>query len=90
MKEMTLTLRPYDEDVSYAVYEVLFRGSDNGTEDGLVEIPAVSYQLVCSALEAIQCETKGADRQTIRYARSVLERLRDKQLIREFNRRHEK
>lgn len=82
MKQRDITLRPYDSDVAEDVFNVLFYGTDT-TEDGLVEIPSASYQLVASALELIQVETYGDDWDAIRRARAIVERLRDKQKIRE-------
>lgn len=88
-KEINLIVKPYDDDVAQEVFQALFRGSDHATEDGLMEIPADSYQLVVSALELIQYDVTGELRQTIKDAIYIVERLRDTQKIREWKRAKE-
>lgn len=88
MREKDVTLRPFDSDVAEDVYSILFCTSEYEREDGLFEIPAASYQLVLSALELIQWETKGADREAIKQARGVVSWLRDVQKGREFSRKN--
>ena len=87
MKEMNVTLRPYDNDVIHDVYSVLFHGSDKETECGYIEIPADSYQLVVSALELILWEVHSMeDREVFKKTIGIVEGLRDKQKLREWKR----
>lgn len=87
MREKPVTLRPYDSDVADDVFSVLFYGSDKETEAGLMEIPAASYQLVVSALELIRWDVCGDDAMTIRNATAILCGLRNRQELREWNRK---
>jgi len=89
MKEKTVTLKPYDREVADDVFSVLFNGTDFDTEDGLLEIPAASYQLVVSALEMIRWEVRGADKEILKKATGIAEMLRDRQKMREWKRRDE-
>ena len=86
--EKTITLRPYDREVSEDVFSVLFNNIENSTEDGLMELPSASYQLVVSALESIRWDVRGDDRETIRVAICIVEGLRDKQKMREWRRKY--
>ena len=85
MREKDVTLRPFDADVAEDVFSILFYTHEYPREDGQFQIPAASYQLVLSALELIQWETKGEDREAIKKARSVVAWLRDVQKGRENN-----
>lgn len=87
LKEKTLTIKPYDHDVADDVYSVLFYGSDKETEEGLMEIPAASYQIVVSALELMRWEVRGGDREVLRQATGIVEYLRDRQKNREWKRK---
>lgn len=87
LKETTMTVKPYDYDVADDVYSVLFYGSDKSTEDGLMEIPAASYQIIVSALELMRWEVRGADREVLRQATGIVEYLRDRQKNREWKRK---
>ena len=82
-------IKPYDYDVAEAVFTALFK-THNETTDDLTEIPAASYQLVKSALEWMAWEVTGQDREDIKAAMYVVERLRDKQKMCEFKRKHNK
>lgn len=84
---MEITLKPYDREVADNVFSVLFNHIEYSTEDGLSEIPSASYQLVVSALEMIRWDCKGDDREIIRKATGIVERLRDVQKMREWNRK---
>lgn len=86
LKETTMTVKPYDYDVADDVYSVLFYGSDKSTEDGLMEIPAASYQIVVSALELIRWEVRGADHEIIKETIGIVAGLRDIQKNRERKR----
>ena len=86
MRTKEVELRPFDEDVAEDVFQILFCTSEYDRGDGMYEIPAASYQLVLSALELIQWETKGANREAIKQARAVIAFLRDVQKGRELNR----
>lgn len=85
--EKTVTLRPYDHDVSDDVFSCLFNHIDQETETGLMEIPSASYQLIVSALEMVRWECTGADLETIKRATAIVSGLRDQQKRREWNRR---
>ena len=85
--EKTVTLKPYDRNVSDDVFSCLFNHIDHETETGLMEIPSASYQLIVSALEMIRWDCTGADRDTIKKATGIVEYLRDQQKMREWNRR---
>lgn len=85
--EKTITLRPYDREVSDDVFSVLFNHIEYSTDDGLMEIPSASYQLVVSALESIRWDVSGDDRKTIKMAISIIEGLRDRQKMREWSRK---
>ena len=54
--------------------------------NGLKECPSSAYQLMVSALEFILWELDGEDRETIKQAVGICERLRDEQKRREWNR----
>lgn len=54
--------------------------------NGLKEAPSSAYQLMVSALEFIRWELDGEDRETIKQAVGICERLRDEQKRREWNR----
>lgn len=86
--EKTITLKPYDREVSEDVFSVLFNNIENSTEDGLMELPSASYQLVVSALESIRWDVRGDDRDTIKKAIGIVEGLRDKQKTREWRRKY--
>jgi len=83
MDNITITLKPYDDDVQNAVFRALFCSSSYSTETGLQEIPADSYQLVVSALDLIRWEAKGSDREIIKQAIQIVSRFRDQQKMRE-------
>ena len=85
----TIELKPYDFHVTDAVFDELFtKGLDR--EDGLKEIPADSLQLVISALEYILWDVHAKhDRETIKFAISIVEGLRNQQKMREWKRRNE-
>ena len=87
MDSKTITLKPYDEDAANDVFSILFHGSDIERPDGYTEIPAVSYQLVVSALEWIMWETSGQARDDLKHAKWVVEKLRDEQKKREWQRK---
>lgn len=87
MKEKTIHVKPYDYDVADDVFSVLFYGTDKEQENGMLEIPAASYQLVVSALELIRWDVDGEDYLTIRKALGIAEGLRDRQKRREWERR---
>ena len=87
MREKTVTLRPYDSGVSNEVFSILFHGIEHETEEGLMELPAASYQLVISALELIRWDVCGDDAMAIRNATAILCGLRDRQKLREWNRK---
>lgn len=87
MKELTVTLKPYDYDIQDKVFSTLFCNVAD-REDGLTEVPAASYQLVVSALEYIQWELSDSkQRETMKHARAIVEYLRDKQKMREWDRK---
>lgn len=86
-RELTLTVKPYDDVSADAIFPILFR-TNVEREDGLTEIPAASYQLVISALEQMTWESFGEDRATLRRAISVVDFLRDMQKGREYRREH--
>ena len=66
-----MELKAYDYDVADDVFSALFtKGLDR--EDGLIEIPAASLQLVASALEYITWDASGQDREIIRKARGIV------------------
>jgi len=85
--EKTVTLKPYDCDVADDVFSCLFRHTEHDREDGLTEMPSASYQLLISGMEDVLWELHGDDRDTIRRALAITERLRDEQKKREWNRR---
>lgn len=86
-KIIECTVKPYDDESAQNAFRVLFcNGEDR--EDGLIEIPADSLQLVVSALEYIRWDTRGEDREIIKKATAIVERLRDQQKTREWNRKH--
>ena len=87
-----IVLPPFDYDVADKVFSSLFLENCRSYErdDGLTEIPAASYQLVVSALEAIRWELDGDDYTTIRRATAIVERLRDAQKRREWKRERSK
>lgn len=87
--EKNVTLRPYDRDVAEDVFSVLFNHIDFSTEDGLMEVPSASYQLVVSALESIRWDVRGEAKETIKKAIGIVEGLRDAQKMREWRRKHE-
>lgn len=81
-----MELKPYDYDVANEVFSALFmKGLDR--EDGLIEIPAASLQLVVSALEYIRWDCKGEDREIMKKATGIVEWLRDQQKMREWDRK---
>ena len=82
--DKTVTLKPFDSAIADVVYSCLFCHTGKETEQGLEMIPAASYQLTVSALEAIMWETHGQDRETIRQAIGIVACLRDKQKHREY------
>ena len=86
IKEKTINVKQYDHNSTDEVYSILFR-TENETEAGLTEIPSASYQLVVSALEAIMWDLYGDDRATMKKALGICEWLRDKQKMREFDRK---
>lgn len=85
-KEKIVTLRPYDNEVADDVFSVLFYGSSYKTEDGYMEVPADSYQLIVSALDLIRWEVHGDDYVALMRTKFLIEDLRDKQKRREFKR----
>lgn len=86
--EKTITLRPYDRDISDDVFSVLFYRDMHERPDGLTEIPAASYQLVISALELMRWEVKpGPEKDALNHAIGLVERLREEQKDREWERR---
>lgn len=87
MKELTVTLKPYDYDIQDKVFSTLFCNVAD-RDDGLTEVPAASYQLVVSALEYILWELSvSKDRETVKRAREIVEGLRDRQKCREWDRK---
>ena len=92
MKETTITLKPYNYDCADDVYDTLFYNvSEYATEDGWFEIPAASYQIIVSALELFLWEAKTSeDREVLKNAVMLVERLRDKQKTREWKRDRER
>lgn len=87
MKELTVTLKPYDYDIQDKVFSTLFCNVAV-REDGLTEVPAASYQLVASALEYILWELSDPkDIETVKRARGIVEGLRDRQKCREWDRK---
>lgn len=87
MKEKTIHVKPYDHDAADEIFSVLFYGTDKEQENGMLEIPAASYQLVVSALELIRWDVYGEDYKIIRQAMGIVENLRDVQKRREWERR---
>ena len=87
--EKNVTLKPYDHTVANDVFSVLFYGSSYETEDGYMEIPADSYQLIVSALDLIRWETHGDDYAALMKTKFLIENLRDKQKRREWKRNRE-
>ena len=86
MKEATI--KAYDWESADNAFSVLFaNGLDR--EDGLKEIPSASLQLLVSALEYVRWDCKGEDRDIIKRATAICERLRDEQKMREWGRRKE-
>ena len=85
MEEMMI-VRPYDYDVADDVFRILFMITEHTREDGLEELPAASYQLVVSALEAVRWELHGEERENMSKAIATVERLRDEQKKREWKR----
>ena len=85
LKEKTMTVKPYDYDAADEIFSILFR-TNNEREDGLTEIPAASLQMIVSALELIQWEVTGQDREIIKHAEGIVSRLRDIQKNRERKR----
>lgn len=85
--EKTITLKPYDDNVADAVFNVLFTDTGYGREDHLTEIPSASYQLVVSAMECILWELdEKEERNAIIKARNIVELLMDEQKVRELKR----
>lgn len=83
--EKTALIKAYDYDSADRAFDVLFcTGRDRS--DGIIEIPAASYQLLVSALECLRWETCGNDNKTINQAIRIAENLRDIQKRREWNR----
>ena len=77
---MTTELRPYDHFCVEDITHELFHGKDlHETEDGLIEIPADSYQLILNGLSEARWFTHGSDRDILLAATSVIARLRDQQ-----------
>lgn len=87
MKELREKLVPYDRSVVDDVYSKLFNSGEFDTEEGLIEIPAASYQLVVSALELMLWEVNGKAHDTLKQAIGIIEGLRDTQKMREWKRR---
>ena len=87
MKEKTIHVKPYDRDAADEVFSVMFYGTNIERPDGLMEIPAASYQLVVSALELIRWDVYGENYKIIRQAMGIVENLRDVQKRREWERR---
>ena len=84
-KLLECTVKPYDDESAQNAFSVLFcNGKDR--EDGLTEIPADSLQLVVSALEYIRWDCRGEDRDIIKRAIRITEKLRDEQKRRERER----
>ena len=83
----TIDLKPYDFHVTDDIFSELFaKGLDR--EDGLKEIPADSLQLVVSALEYILWDLHTpTERNVMKCAISITERLRNEQQMREWNRK---
>jgi len=83
--EKTAMIKAYDYDSADQAFDVLFcTGRDRS--DGIIEIPAASYQLLVSALECLRWETSGSDNKIINQAIGIAERLRDQQKRREWER----
>ena len=81
----TIELKAYDRKCADKVFsELFYNGLDR--EDGLIEIPAASIQLVVSALELLTWDVYGENRAVIRTAIAICENLRDQQKRREWNR----
>lgn len=87
MNELKEKLIPYDREVAEDVFSKMFNTGAYDTEEGLMEIPAASYQLVVSALELMRWEVHGEQHDIINRAIGIVEGLRDKQKMREWNRR---
>lgn len=87
MNELKEKLIPYDLEVAEDVFSKLFNSGVYDTDEGLMEIPAASYQLVVSALELMRWEVQGEQHDIINRAVGIVEGLRDKQKMREWNRR---
>ncbi len=87
--EKTMVVKPYDRDVSDDVFSCLFR-TNVSRPDGLTEIPAASIQIVISALELLLWDCNGKDeRIAVRKCIGIINRLREEQKDREWNRRKE-
>ena len=84
----TVELKPFDRKVADDVYSCLFCHIETETEDGLMEIPSASYQLVVSALESMLWEARDMEEKTaLRKAVGLVESYRDRQKMREWHRR---
>lgn len=87
-KENNVFVAPYDYNAADELYDILFNGAQFSTEGGNKEIPAASYQLLVSGLEAASWDAKDReDFKKIREAVAVVQRLRDEQKRREWKRR---
>lgn len=81
-------IKPYDRESADMVFAKLFWTREYTTEDGLMEIPAASYQMVVSALELFMWEVKDAEeRKSIKQTIGIVQNLRDKQKMREWKRK---
>lgn len=88
--EKTMVVKPYDRKVVEDLTTILLWKDMESREDGLMEIPAATYQLGINILEAVKWEVTGEDNKTIKKALGILEHLREEQKwSREWNRKKE-
>jgi len=85
--EKTVTLRPYDREVTEDIFQIVFNSGIDG-ENGLKECPAAALQLLISGLEYIRWDVyDAADRKALKQTIGIVEWLRDQQKQREWDRR---
>lgn len=77
--EKTMVVKPYDSKVVEDLTTILLWKDMESREDGLMEIPAATYQLGVNILEAVKWEVTGEDNKTIKKALGILEHLREEQ-----------
>lgn len=83
---MDIDLRPYDHDSAEKAFSVLFTKGIDG-DDGLKEVPSAALQLLVSGLEYTAWGMHGEDRDVLKKAQYLCERLRDQQKMREWKRK---